>query len=129
MPAGRPRKIQSPAELEAKAQAYFDRCEQAGEPVLLMGLILALGLSSRQSLDEYAARPEFSDSVKRAKARVELEYEKRLASGTVQVAGAIFALKNFGWRDTQHQTVDQTQWVISSEPLSAEEWGRQYCNE
>ena len=59
----------------------------------------APGLSSRESLDEYGRRPEFHDCVKRAKLRVELEYERSL--NNKNPSGAIFALKNFGWRDNQ----------------------------
>ena len=99
MAAGRPRKIKSVRQFDRLAQAYFDECERNNEPVLLTGLILALGLSSRESLDEYGRRKEFSDSVKRAKLRVEMEYEKTLKGA--YPTGAIFALKNFGWTDKQ----------------------------
>lgn len=63
-------------------------------------MILALGLSSRESLDNYLSYPEFVDSVKRAKILIEHEYEKRLITGT-NAAAPIFALKNFGWTDKQ----------------------------
>lgn len=96
---GRPRKIKSVRQFEEKAEAYFRDCEAKGEPVLLTGLILALGLSSRSALDEYAQRPEFLNSVKKAKLRVEMEYEKALHSRNP--SGPIFALKNFGWTDKQ----------------------------
>ena len=96
---GRPRKIKSPREFERLAGAYFQKCEAEGEPALLTGLILAVGLSARESLDEYGRRPEFYDSVKKAKLRIEMEYEKALRSRNP--AGPIFALKNFGWTDKQ----------------------------
>jgi hypothetical protein len=99
MPRGRPRTIKSPKRFDELADAYFQRCEENGEPILLTGLILALGLSSRESLDEYGRRPEFSDSVRKAKLHVEMGYEKRL-HGAIPT-GAIFALKNFGWSDRQ----------------------------
>lgn len=97
MPAGRPRKIQSVEQFEELAENYIKTTHESGEPLTLLGLVLALGLSSRESLDEYGRRPEFSDSVKRAKAFVELEYEKRLFGNNA--TGPIFALKNFGWKD------------------------------
>ena len=96
---GRPRKIKSVRQFEERAEAYFRECEAREEPVLLTGLILALGLSSRSALDEYAQRPEFLNSVKKAKLRVEMEYEKALHGRSP--TGAIFALKNFGWTDKQ----------------------------
>ena len=95
----RPRIIKTPKQFDELADAYFRKCGDDGEPILLSGLILALGLSSRESLDEYGRRQEFFDSVKRAKLHVEMEYEKRLC-GTAPT-GAIFALKNFGWSDRQ----------------------------
>ena len=94
---GRPRKIKSVKHFEELSEAYIERCKTNNEPVLLTGLILALGLSSRESLDEYGRREEFSDPVKKAKLRVQAEYEKQLYGRNP--AGAIFALKNFGWSD------------------------------
>lgn len=96
---GRPRKIKSVRQFEERAEAYFLECEAMEKPVLLTGLILALGLCSREGLDEYGRRPEFTDSVKKAKLRVEMEYEKALHGRSP--TGAIFALKNFGWTDKQ----------------------------
>ena len=97
MARGRKRIIESPKDFDRRAQKYFDQCRENNEPVLLTGLIYALGLSSRESLDEYGRRAEFSDSVKRAKLLVEMAYENRL--GLSSPTGAIFALKNFGWKD------------------------------
>ncbi len=96
---GRPRKIKSVRQFEERAEAYFVECEAKGEPALLTGLILALGLCSREGLDEYGRRPEFTDSVKKAKLRIEMEYEKALHGRSP--TGPIFALKNFGWTDEQ----------------------------
>lgn len=73
-------------------------CRDANEPVLLTGLILSLGLTSKEGFYEYQNYDGFSDSVKRARLLVEMEYEKRLNAGA-NAAAPIFALKNFGWRD------------------------------
>jgi hypothetical protein len=67
------------------------------EPATITGLTLYLGFSHRQSLDDYEKRNEFSDIIKRGRTRVEFEYEKRLHGD--KNTGAIFALKNMGWRD------------------------------
>jgi hypothetical protein len=100
MPAGRPRIIESPEEFEALAKAYFSDKYTNNQPITISGLALAVGLSSRESLDEYGRRPEFSDVVKQAKLRVTQAYEERLW-GT-SPTGAIFALKNIAsWRDQQ----------------------------
>jgi hypothetical protein len=102
----RPRIIKNPEQFDMLAEEYFSECVTRNEPVLLTGLILALGLNSRAALDEYERRPEFFNSVKRAKLQVEMEYERRI--GGANPTGAIFALKNFGWRDQQQIAVDHS---------------------
>lgn len=89
----------SPAEFDRLADAYFAGCKEAGEPVLLTGLALALGFSDTQALYDYRGYEEFAHPVRRALTRVEMEYEKHLRSGGG--TGAVFALKNFGWKDKQ----------------------------
>lgn len=107
---GRPRKISSPEEFDRLVDLYIAMCQDPEKPraITLTGLILALGLSSRQSLDEYLNYPEFSDSVKRAKLLIEHEYENRLVVGT-SAAASIFALKNFGWMDKHPTQLDDLQ--------------------
>ena len=96
---GRPRIISSPEEMDRRVDEYEAMCAaDGGEPLTMTGLVLHLGLSSRQSLDRYANRPEFVGSVKRAKLLVEHGYEVDLRK-TGNPAGSIFALKNFGWSD------------------------------
>lgn len=63
------------------------------------GLALHLGFESRQSLWEYAKKDGFSLPVKKALLRIEQSYEDNLL--TKNATGAIFALKNFGWKDKQ----------------------------
>ena len=104
---GRPRTISSPEEMDRLVDIYILSCQDPDKPraITLTGLILALGLSSRESLDNYLKYPEFVDSVKRAKLLIEFEYENRLVSNS-NATGSIFALKNFGWKDKQE--VDAT---------------------
>jgi len=101
MPRGRPRSIDSPEQFDALVDEYVAQCEEKDVPVTLTGMILHLGLSSRQSLDRYQQYDGFSDCVKRAKLYVELAYEMRLNGD--KPTGAIFALKNLGWRDRVEQ--------------------------
>jgi len=106
---GRPRKYETPEAFDAKVEEYQLYCVENNEPVTWTGLALYLGFSSRQSIDEYLQYDGFSDSVKRAKTFVEWNYEKRLASGEGTPTGAIFALKNFGWKDKtelDHKSTD-----------------------
>lgn len=107
---GRPRKISSPEEFDRLVDLYVAMCRDAEkpQPITLTGMILALGLSSRQSLDEYLNYPEFSDSVKRAKLIIECEYENRLITST-SATGSIFALKNLGWVDKHTTYLDELQ--------------------
>ena len=46
-------------------------------PLTLTGMILHMGLISRQSLDRYGDREEFRDSVKKAELLIENQYERR----------------------------------------------------
>lgn len=63
----------------------------------ITGLCYYLGFESRQSFYDYEQRPEFSYTIKRARLFIEQEYEEQLTQGNT--VGAIFALKNMGWRD------------------------------
>lgn len=95
---GRPRIIESPEEFEQRADDYFAECQQSGEPVTITGLALALGFAAVQSLHDYEARPEFSDSVKRARLYVQNQVEKQLF--TNKPTGPIFWLKSqANWAD------------------------------
>lgn len=98
-PGGRPLKIPTPEEFTALADAFFAECDEKKRPYTITGLALACGFSSRRDLINYAQRPEFLHAVNSAKARVEAFAESRLYEGPA--TGPIFALKNFGWSDTQ----------------------------
>ena len=107
---GRPRVIATPEEMDKLIDGYIKICKDARppEPLTLTGMILALGLSSRESFDHYKTYgDEFSDSVKRGKLFIEHGYELRL-HGTV-ATGSIFALKNFGWTDKPPEEIKSEQ--------------------
>lgn len=68
-------------------------------PPTVTGLALALGFTGRKQLLDYQGRPEFSDTVTRAKARCEAYAEKRLYDRD-GANGAKFSLGcNFGWNE------------------------------
>lgn len=111
--AGRPRKYENETELADAVDKYFERLKEnrvdAGgnidekwvrmpEPATITGLALFLGFESRQSIYDYEENGEFSYIIKNARLRVECEYEKRLSTAQ-SPTGAIFALKNMGWKD------------------------------
>lgn len=112
MPAGQPRFFETPEELQTKVDEYFELCKyevikdavsgeevMKGDTITISGLALYLGFESRQSFYDYEKLPEFSYIIKKARFKVECSYEKRLDSRNP--TGAIFALKNMGWKDKQ----------------------------
>lgn len=92
---GRPPHFETPEELEELVQDYFDDPEILKKTIT--GLALYLGFCSRQSFYDYEKRPRFSYNIKKARLRIEEKYEEKLDSGSS--TGAIFALKQFGWKD------------------------------
>lgn len=118
MAGGAPRKYKSVKAMQEAIDAYFKDCEgnpfigddgcavldKYGNPVIVgehpptvTGLALALGFTGRQALMDYQARPEFADTVTRAKSRCEEYAEARLYDKD-GANGAKFSLGcNFGW--------------------------------
>lgn len=134
MPGGAPRKWKSVSAMQKAIDAYFEKCE--GEPLIIdgeqqrdkygvpifinvkpptiTGLALALGFTGRQALLDYQVRPEFADTVTRAKARCEEYAEMRLYDKD-GANGAKFSLGcNFGWREVNETklTTDAVKVVI-----------------
>lgn len=117
---------------------YFDKY---GNPVIInshpptiTGLALALGFTSRQALLNYQAKPEFVDTVTRAKLRVEAYCEERLFDKDGQ-RGAQFSLAmNFKWRQEEPQDDQKDTGVIeiggqAEEPKPPEELVAQMMEE
>jgi hypothetical protein len=67
------------------------------EPATLSGLALAIGFTSISQMEAYEHNGEFADIVKKARLKVEAEYEKRLHFQSA--SGAMFFLKNLGWNE------------------------------
>jgi len=107
--AGRPPFYNSPDDIQAKIDEYFaggmrtktmftkDGVSYDVPVPTITGLALFLGFESRQSFYEYEEKPEFTYTIKKARTFIEREYEELLQTGNV--TGAIFALKNMGWKD------------------------------
>lgn len=116
----RPKIYDTPKKMQKAIDKYFDDCQgkpllddngdvltdKKGNPILIgaraptiTGLALALGFNSRQALLNYQARPEFNDTITRAKTRCEEYAESRLYDRD-GARGAEFSLKyNFKWED------------------------------
>ena len=93
--AGRPPLYDSPQEMQSAIDLYF----ATEQKPTITGLAINLGFESRQSFYDYEEREEFSYIVKKARLKVENGYEKQLYENSC--TGAIFALKNMGWKDKQ----------------------------
>lgn len=78
------------------------------EPATITGLALYLGFCDKVSLYDYRVKDEFAYSIKRAISKIENAYEQNLSSKDKSPAGAIFALKNFGWTDKTQIEVGPT---------------------
>jgi len=120
MTLGRPPMYESPEEMQATIDLYFLACRvhrtdntelliKLDEDQLLIvndiedvvpsisGLAYTLGFST-EAFRCYEKKDDFLATVKRAKQRVEMSLEQRLAGQAV--TGSIFSLKNnFGWKD------------------------------
>lgn len=123
MAGGAPRKWKSVKAMQEAIDAYFKKCEgeplivdgavavdKYGSPIIInvrpptiTGLALSLGFTGRQALIDYQGRPEFADTVTRAKSRCEEYAESRLYDKD-GANGAKFSLGcNFGWRATEEK--------------------------
>lgn len=132
---GRPPMYETAEEMQEVIDRYFEDCEgklytdESGEPKLdrfgneiylgakpptVTGLALAIGFNSRQALLNYEAKPEFIDTVTRAKARVEAYAEARLFDKD-GANGAKFSLANNfrSWKEKQE--IEMTGNVIKVE--------------
>lgn len=95
---GRPLKFKSVEELKEKIDEYFTITPE--DEITITGLAIHLD-TFRSVLCDYEEKDEFSDTVKKAKQRVENGYEKDLKK--YGRSGTIFALKNFDWKDKTEQ--------------------------
>jgi len=123
---GRPRKFETVEALQQAINTYFDSCfmevivrDKDGnvilndnqrsitekiqvEPFTITGLALALDTSRETLMDIENANGSytepFSDAIKNAKMKCHNFAEKHMFTAK-NPAGAIFALKNYGWKD------------------------------
>ena len=108
-PVGRPPKYNNPEDLQKAVDDFFDNPPKRKiytndgssheiNVITITGLAIALGFLDRQSLYDYEVKDKFTCIIKKARLRVENDWEMDLKTKT-QVTGAIFALKQYGWRD------------------------------
>lgn len=120
---GRPFKFTDPKELDIKINNYFVWCKDNNKIPTVTGLAVYLDtdrltlLNYENCLDneayeelDYEVKVNLINSIKRAKQRVESEYEQALFNKNSAV-GAIFTLKNnYKWVDKQE--IEQTNKTI-----------------
>ena len=88
------------AQFIERATRYFTESRDNGEAATVSGLALAVGYVSRTDMADAAKskeNPELGKAIRRAVSYVESGYEAALHGA--KCAGAIFALRNLGWRD------------------------------
>lgn len=111
MPAGRPLAFESVEDLSTQIDTYFVEGGPAyidiGDATMFVptvsGLAYHLNVST-ETLRDYGTKEEYSATVKRAKQKIEIALEQRLAGQAV--TGTIFNLKNnFGWKDKTEKEI------------------------
>lgn len=120
---GRPVAFESVEVLENKINDYFKVCDEIGEPYTITGLADHLEVT-RQTLLNYTNKDtEFFATIKKAKTKIERQYELRALKGEYNSAVAIFLMKNnFGYVDKTEQEVKVTE-RTKAEKLSDELFG------
>ncbi len=112
---GRPRKWTDAESLLARADEYFNECVENKKPLTITGLCRAIG-TVRQTMLDYinghapsnGDSADILDALKHIRQRCE-EYAEEHIFTARNPAGGIFALKNYGWKDTQ--TIETTGFV------------------
>jgi len=117
---GRPAKFDTPEKMQEAIDNYFRKCPDkrnvttlTGTTTLpcptITGLVMHLGFCDRQSFYAYEKKEKFSYTIKKARTKIEQVYETLLRQSAC--TGAIFALKNLGWKDTKEPLVDNSKHI------------------
>lgn len=104
----RPPLYKNAKELQAKIDEFINN---KSLKQTISGLCYHLGYASRQSFYDLEKKEEYAYTVKRARLWIETHYEELLFERNC--VGAIFALKNFGWEDTQSFLLDDKRKLIN----------------
>ena len=106
MPAGRPKKIESPQDMIDAIDAYEKYCDEEQEPFTIVGLSVYMDVC-KDTLIEYGKKEEFSDSYKKAMRIAENHLVKYSLTGKYNPTVSIFMLKNnHGYTDKKE--IDNT---------------------
>lgn len=104
------KKFRDPEQLKNEIEEFFIECKEENKVPTITGLAVKLDTTRRTLLDyenqivktlDENIKKEISHTIKKAKARIESEYEQALMDRG-KTTGAIFTLKNnYGWADKQ----------------------------
>lgn len=112
---GRPKKYTTVKQMQDMIDKYFTECDNGVKirdkdngrsiitykPYTVTGLCMFLNIN-RDTLCEYEKQEQFSDTIKRAKQKIENWIEEHSLMGDTNPTVSIFNLKNnFGWKDKQ----------------------------
>ena len=127
---GRPRKYKTVEDMDKGIEEYFNKCDMDDEPYTITGLALHLGFYGRQELLNYldyvdTNQHNFSDSIKKAKARCEDKLIKNMLTNKYNATTGIFVLKNnYGYKDKQEVENSGTQNMVISVQGDVHEWSK-----
>ena len=104
------KKFRDPEQLKKDIEEFFIECKEENRVPTITGLAVKLDTTRRTLLDyenqivktlDDNIKKQISHTIKKAKARIESEYEQALMDRG-KTTGAIFTLKNnYGWQDKQ----------------------------
>ena len=128
MKYGRPRKYETPEQMQEIIEEYFRECEETKEVPTITGLAFKLDMSRKSLLDyensdsrgclqnvDPETRERFSYTIKRAKHFIHA-CENQCLYTRDKATGAIFSLKNnWGWVDRVEQVVENKEIVVDIE--------------
>lgn len=119
---GRPLKFESVEQLQSLIDKYFKWADENNKPYTVSGLACALD-TDRQTLVNYEQREMFFDTIKKAKQKIESQFEERALKGEYNPTMSIFLMKNnFGYVDKTEQEV-VVQGKTKAEKLSEDLFG------
>lgn len=99
---GNPFLYDDPDEVDKLLEAYYEECKELKGTITYAGVARALGTTRKTLRDMVLRDNRLSEPIKRAVARCEEAYESIMIDRSGgQVAGVIFAAKNWGWVDKQ----------------------------
>jgi hypothetical protein len=106
---GRPSAFESVEQLQTLIDAYFEECDETGEYYTITGLADSLGVT-RQTLLNYTEKEEFFVTIKKAKTKIERQFERNALKGAYNPTIAIFLMKNnFGYKDKVDVNVESVE--------------------